>query len=377
MAEAESGGERTEEPTAKKLSDARKKGQIARSKELGTMFVLVGSAAGMMLVGSSLVDAMSLMMTRLFSITRQEAMDVHALFSVIRESAVVIVTPLAWLFAIIMLAAFIGNTLLGGISFSWEAMAPKASKLSPLAGFKRMFGVQAAVELLKSILKFFVVCIVAFLLLSGLFEQILGLSLEAIPINFSHAVTLLLGMFMALTFSLIIIAIIDAPYQVWNHNRQLKMTKQEVKDEMKNTEGSPEIKGRIRRTQYEMSQRRMMSDVPESDVVITNPTHFSVALKYDAEQGGAPRVIAKGIDEMALHIRTIAKEHNVEIIQSPALARSLYYTAEVNEDIPEELFAAVAQVLAFIYQLNEHKKGKAKRPLPIAKNLPIPDEFKY
>ena len=184
-------------------------------------------------------------------------------------------------------------------------------------------------------------------------------------------------MFLALALSIGIIVAIDAPYQVWDHARQLKMSKQEIKDEMKNTEGSPEIKGRIRQAQYDMSQRRMMQDVPESDVVITNPTHFSVALKYDTVQGGAPMMVAKGMDEMALHIRKIAKEHNVEIVQSPALTRSLYYTAEVNEEIPEELFAAVAQVLAFIFQLNEHKKGRAKRPTPIAKTLPIPEEFKY
>jgi len=267
--------------------------------------------------------------------------------------------------------------MLGGISWSWDAMAPKASKLSPLAGFKRMFGVKAYVELVKSLMKFFVVFFVAFILLSSLFDQILSLSIEAIPFNFAHAVTLLLWMFLALALSLVIIVIVDAPYQVWDHNRQLKMTKQEVKDEMKNTEGSPEIKGRIRRAQYELSQRRQMADVPTSDVIITNPSHYSVALKYEANFGGAPRVVAKGIDEMAIHIRTIGKEHNVEIIASPALARSLYYTAEVNKDIPEELFAAVAQVLAFIFQLAEHKKGKAKRPRPIAKNLPIPDDFKY
>ena len=144
-----------------------------------------------------------------------------------------------------------------------------------------------------------------------------------------------------------------------------------------NTEGNPEVKGRIKRTQYEMSQRRMMGEVPNSDVVITNPTHYSIALKYDADAGGAPKLVAKGIDEMAMHIRTIAKENNVEIIQSPALARSLYYTAEVDQDIPEELYAAVAQVLAFIFQLNEHKKGRARKPTPIAKELPIPEEFKY
>lgn len=376
MAESDS-GEKTEEPTAKKLSDARKKGQIARSKDLGTMFVLVGSACAMLLMGNSLMQALSKIMKRLFSITRQEAMDANALFNVVSGAIATIVWPLMWIFLIIIIAAFIGNTMLGGMSFSWEAMAPKASKLSPLAGFKRMFGVQAAVELIKSILKFFVVFIVAFLLLSGLFEQILGLSLETIPTNFSHAVNLLLWMFLVLALSIGIIAAIDAPYQIWNHTRQLKMTKQEIKDEHKNTEGNPEIKGRIKRTQYEMSQRRQMAEVPNADVVITNPTHFSVALKYDAAVGGAPVLIAKGIDEMAIHIRTIAKEHNVEIIPAPALARSLYYTAEVEQNIPEELYAAVAQVLAFIYQLNEHKKGRARRPIPIAKNLPIPDDFKY
>jgi len=254
---------------------------------------------------------------------------------------------------------------------------PKASKMSPIQGFKRMFGVKAYVELVKSLLKFFVVFFSAYLLLTSLFDQILSLSIEAIPFNFSHAVDLLLWMFLALALSLIIIVAVDAPYQKWDHTRQLKMTKQEVKDEHKTTEGSPEIKGRIRRTQYEMSQRRMMAEVPNSDVVITNPTHYAVALKYDTDAGGAPKVIAKGIDEMAIHIRTIAKEHGVEIVASPALARSLYYTAEVDEDIPEELFAAVAQVLAFIFQLNEHKKGRGKRPIPLAKNLPIPDDFKY
>jgi flagellar biosynthetic protein FlhB len=376
MAESDS-GEKTEDPTAKKLSDARKKGQIARSKDLGTMFVLIGSAAALMLLGNSLVAALSKMMTRQFSFSRSEAMDVNALFQVVSDSIWSIATPFLWIHIIIVIAAFIGNTLLGGMSFSWEAMAPKVSKLSPLAGFKRMFGVQAYVELVKSILKFFVVFISAYLLLTSLFDQILTLSTETIPINFGHSVTLLLWMFLALGLSIGIIVIIDAPYQIWNHNRELKMTKQEVKDEMKNSEGSPELKGRIRRTQYEMSQRRMMQEVPDSDVVITNPTHYAVALKYDVEQGGAPMLVAKGIDEMALHIRTIAKEHNVEIIASPALARSLYYSAEAGEEIPEQLFAAVAQILAFIFQLNEHKKGKARRPKPVAKNLPIPEEFRY
>lgn len=376
MAESDS-GERTEQPTAKKLADAREKGQIARSKELGTMFVLVGTACALLMVSSSLIAALSRMMKRLFSATRDEVMDVQALFKIVANSVSEVFIPLAWLFVIVALAAFVGNILLGGMNFSWQAMAPKLNKLSPIAGFKRMFGVQAMVEFLKSILKFFVVVIVSYILLYTLFEQILGLSTETIPNNFSHAVELLLWMFLMLTISLVIIAVVDVPYQLWNHTRQLKMTKQEVKDEMKNTEGNPEIKGRIRRTQYEMSQRRMMAEVPNADVVITNPTHFAVALKYDAEAGGAPTLIAKGVDQMAIHIRTIAKEHGVEIVTSPALARSIYYTTEANEEIPEELFSAVAQVLAFIYQLDLYKQGKAKRPIPLAKNLPIPDDFKY
>lgn len=376
MADSDS-GEKTEEPTAKKLGDARKKGQIARSKEFGTMFVLVGSAIALMVVGESLVSALSGMMKRLFTLSRAEVMDIHLLYRIVRSAVALLLQPMAWIFTIIALAAIIGNTLLGGINFSASAMAPKASKLSPLAGFKRMLGVQAMVELVKSIMKFFVIFTVVYLLLSGMFDEILTLSLESSPKNFGHAVTMLLWMFLALSLSLIIIAAIDAPYQVWNHNKELKMTKQEVKDESKNSEGNPETKGRIRRKQYEMSQRQMMAEVPNSDVVITNPTHYAVALKYDAEQGGAPILVAKGIDEMAMHIRTIAKEHGVEIIQSPALARSLFYIAEVDQDIPEQLFAAVAQVLAFIFQLKAYKKGKGKRPIPIAKNLPIPDDVRY
>jgi len=376
MAESDS-GEKTEEPTAKKLADARKKGQIARSKDLGTMFVLVGSAVALMIMGNALVESISVIMKRVFTLSRAESLDIYALFNVLQGVLVGLISPLLWIFFIIIFAAFVGNTMLGGMSFSMKAMAFKANRLSPIEGFKRMFGIKALVEFIKSVLKFFVVFIVAYLLLSSLFEEILSLSLEAVPLNFQHSTEMLLWMFLALAMSIGIIAAIDAPYQVWEHNRQLKMTKQEIKDEFKNSEGSPEIKGRIRRAQYEMSQRRMMQDIPESDVVITNPTHYSIALKYDGASGGAPQLVAKGIDEMAIHIRTIAKEHQVEILQSPALARSLYYTAEVNEDIPEELFAAVAQVLAFVYQLNEHKKGKSKRPTALAKNLPIPDEFKY
>lgn len=370
-------GEKTEEPTAKKLEDARKKGQIARSKELGTMFVLMGSGFALIIMGNSLVEGLTNIMRKLFSPSRHEMMNLSALFKLVGTASLEVVQPLIWIFVIISVAAFIGNTMLGGINFSWDAMMPKWSKLSPIAGVKRILGVQALVEFIKSILKFFVVFLVSILLLVSLFDDILSLSKLTIPNNFSESVDLLLFMFLVLASSLAIIAVIDAPYQVWNHNRQLKMSLKDIKDENKDAEGSPETKGRIRRAQYEMSQRRMMADVKDADVIITNPTHFSIGLQYDTEKGGAPKLIAKGVDEMAIHIRTIAKEHDVEIITSPALARSIYYTTELQEEIPEELFAAVAQILAFVYQLNLYRKGKAKKPKPIAKNLPIPEAYRY
>ena len=253
---------------------------------------------------------------------------------------------------------------------------PKASKMSPAKGIVRMFGPKAAVELAKSFLKFFTVAGVAYFILTAFFPDILHLGIEATPFNIYSAIELLAWAFLGISTSLLLIAAVDAPYQVYTHNKQLKMTKQEVKDEYKDSEGSPEIKARIRRTQREMSQRRMMAEVPTADVVVTNPTHYSVAIRYDQQMSGAPKVVAKGADQMAFHIRTIAKEHDVPVIESPMLARSLYYTTEIDDEVPEQLFVAVAQVLAYVFQLSQFKARKGRRPTPLKKNLPIPPEFK-
>ena len=285
--------------------------------------------------------------------------------------------PVAMFVLIIVIAAFIGNTLLGGFNFSWEAAAPKPSKMSPIKGFKRMFGPQAAIELVKSILKFALVAIFAVFLIQTFFDEILHLSIESAPSNIIHALEMLSWMFLGLSCTLVIIAAIDAPYQSYNHNKQLKMTMQEIKDEYKNSEGDPQIKARIRQTQRQMSQRRMMQDVPDADVIVTNPTHYSVALKYDTERAGAPIVLAKGIDEMAMQIRKIAKGNEVPIVESPMLTRALYHTAEIGQQIPDQLFTAVAQVLAYVFQLKRFKKGRGKRPIPLKSKLPIPDDFKY
>ncbi|KPW04488.1 MULTISPECIES: flagellar biosynthesis protein FlhB [Pseudoalteromonas] len=376
MAE-DSGQEKTEEPTSKKLEDAKKKGQIARSKELGTMFVLIFSAISLLLYGPEIGKGLYNIMGRMLSLNRSETYDTTKMFAVWSEVASALLFPMAMFVLIIVIAAFIGNTLLGGFNFSWEAAAPKPSKMSPMKGFKRMFGPQAAIELVKSILKFALVAIFAVFLIQTFFDEILHLSIESAPSNIIHALEILSWMFLGLSCTLVIIAAIDAPYQSYNHNKQLKMTMQEIKDEYKNSEGDPQIKARIRQTQRQMSQRRMMQDVPDADVIVTNPTHYSVALKYDTERAGAPIVLAKGVDEMAMQIRKIAKGNEVPIVESPMLTRALYHTAEIGQQIPDQLFTAVAQVLAYVFQLKRFKKGRGKRPIPLKSKLPIPDDFKY
>ena len=185
------------------------------------------------------------------------------------------------------------------------------------------------------------------------------------------------GDFYSCVCALIPIAAIDVPYQSYKHNKEMKMTKQEVKDERKNAEGDPQVKGRIRKLQYQAAAKRMMQEVPKADVVVTNPTHFSVALKYDEQGERAPVMVAKGADELAFHIRKIAGAHGVPIVASPMLARAIFHTTEADQEIPEKLFMAVAQVLAYVYQLKAYKSGKGKRPVPLKKNLPIPPEMRY
>ncbi|MCF7498569.1 flagellar biosynthesis protein FlhB [Pseudoalteromonas sp. L1] len=376
MAE-DSGQEKTEEPTSKKIEDAKKKGQVARSKELGTMFVLMFSAISLLLYGPEIGKGLYNVMGRLLSLNRNETYDTTKMFSVWGVVGDALLFPMAMFVFIIVIAAFIGNTLLGGFNFSWKAAAPKANKMSPAKGIKRMLGPQAGIELVKSLLKFAVVAGFAVFLINTFFDEILHLSIESAPGNIIHSLEILSWMFLGLTCTLIVIAAIDAPYQSHKHHKELKMTLQEVKDEYKNSEGDPQIKARIRRTQREMSQRRMMQDVPDADVIVTNPTHYSVAIKYDTAKAGAPIVLAKGLDELAMQIRKVGKGNDVPIVESPVLTRALYHTTEVGQQIPDQLFTAVAQVLAYVFQLKRFKKGRGKRPIPLNKKLPIPDDYKY
>ena len=376
MAESD-GQEKSEQPTEQRLRQAREKGQIPRSKELGTAAVLLSGALGLIMVGDALGYAMSQVFVRNFSIDRAALFDPESMLPALRDSLLGLMWPLLGLFAIVLVAALVGNSLLGGVNFSSQAMMPKLNKMSPAKGLKRMFGVQAMVELLKSVAKVVFIATLSISILWGQFDNILRLSNETLPTAMVEATELVLNMGLLLCMALLPIVAIDVPFQIWNHTRQLKMTLQEIKDEYKNTEGKPEVKGRIRRLQQEIANRRMMGEVPEADVVVVNPSHFSVALRYDKDKpGAAPRVVAKGLDEVALKIREIAREYEVPVISSPGLTRAIYFSTKLDSEIPDGLFVAVAQVLAYVFQLNNWRKGQGNKPVPLKEDLPIPDEYK-
>lgn len=368
--------EKTEEPTSKKIQDSRKKGQIARSKELSTALVLIASAVSLLLFGSQIASAMFELSRRTFILSRDETYDFIHMFQAWGFAFELITAPVMLYMVIVTVAGIYGNIALGGYNFTWDSTKPKAQKISPIAGFKRMFGMNSVVELLKAIAKFVVVALMAYVALIMFEDEALHLDLELYPRNVFHALDLIAWGFLIMCCALIPIAAFDVPYQSYKHNEQMKMSLQEVKDERKNADGNPEVKSRIRKLQYQAAANRMMQEVPTADVVVTNPTHFSVALKYDQDGTRAPTLVAKGVDEMAMHIRTIAKAHDVPIVASPMLARAIYYSTEAEHEIPQKLFMAVAQVLAYVYQLKAFKQGKGKRPKPLKNNLPIPPELR-
>ncbi|MDW6093494.1 flagellar biosynthesis protein FlhB [Vibrio rhizosphaerae] len=376
MAESD-GQERTEEATPRRREQAKEKGQVARSKELASVSVLVVGAIALMWFGEGLAKALYRSMGRLFTLSREEIFDLPKLFDVLFGSLVTLILPMILILVTLFIAALLGATGVGGISFSAEAARPKMSKLNPLSGLKRMFGLQSWVELLKSILKVALVAGAAFFLIESQKVDLFQLSLDAFPQNIYHALQILLNFVLLISCSLLIVVAIDIPFQIWQHANQLKMTKQEVKDEYKDTEGKPEVKGRIRMLQREAAQRRMMADVPQADVIVTNPEHFSVALRYKQDSDKAPIVVAKGIDHLALKIREVAREHEIEIVPAPPLARALYHTTELEQEIPDGLFLAVAQVLAYVFQLRQYRRRGGKRPKLNEEAMTIPTEMKY
>ncbi|NOI65568.1 flagellar biosynthesis protein FlhB [Vibrio sp. 99-8-1] len=376
MAESD-GQERTEDATPRRLQQAREKGQIARSKELASVSVLIVGALSLMMFGEKLAKGLFTIMGRFFTLSREEIFDSGKLFDIVSGALVHLILPLVLILITLFIAALVGTTGVGGVNFSIEAAMPKPSKMNPLSGLKRMVGLQSWVELIKSILKVALVAGVAFYLINASKVDLFQLSLDVFPQNIFHALEILLNFILLISCSLLVVVAIDIPFQIWQHADQLKMTKQEVKDEYKETEGKPEVKGRIRMLQREAAQRRMMADVPTADVIVTNPEHFSVALRYDSLTDKAPVVVAKGVDHMALKIREVAREHDIYVIPAPPLARALYHSTELEQQIPDGLFTAVAQVLAYVFQLKQFRKSGGQRPVLTEDNMPIPPDYKY
>ena len=376
MAESD-GQERTEDATPRRLQQAKEKGQVARSKELASASVLIVGAVALMWFGESMAKAQIEVMQRLFSLSRDEIFDTNKLLEIAGGSLVNLLFPLFLILITLFIAAVNGAAGVGGINFSMQAAMPKASKLNPLSGIKRMFGLQSWVELIKSILKVALVSGMAVYLIQASQHDLMQLSMDVYPQNIFHALDILLNFILLISCSLLIVVAIDIPFQIWQHADQLKMTKQEVKDEFKDTEGKPEVKGRIRMLQREAAQRRMMADVPQADVIVTNPEHFSVALRYKQNQDKAPIVVAKGVDHMAMKIREIAREHDIYIVPAPPLARALYHTTELEQQIPDGLFTAVAQVLAYVFQLKQYRKRGGERPKLQDSNMPIPPDLRH
>ena len=354
---ADDSAERTEEPTARRLKRARDEGQVARSHELPAAGVMIGAVMMLMSLGGIWFHQLSVYFAAGFTLDRK-FLDTPALmpqaFAIQATHAFLLVLPLM---LVTMVVAILASGATGGFLFSWDAIMPKMSKLDPIAGLSRMFGGNAIVELLKSVLKFTLIAVVLLMLLDRHFAELMALGNMSLEPALSMAGSLISESVLWLTLSLVLIAMIDAPYQRYTFMKRMRMSKQEIRDEHKDMEGRPEVKAQIRRRQREVATQRMMQKVKDADVIITNPEHFAIALSYDPTSDGAPILLAKGADFVAARIREEAKNHNIEIFQAPQLARALYFTTELDQSIPEALYFAVAQVIAYVFSLAQVQPG--------------------
>lgn len=376
MAE-DTGQERTEQPTPRRLQQAREKGQTPTSRELNTMLMMLIAGTSIMFVGPGIVEDFMQMFQQHLNISRENIFDTTSMPVLLKSAIIDALITLSPFFTLMVLAAVAGPLMMGGVTFSTKALSFKWDKLNPITGMGRVFSKKGLVELVKALIKFLIIGSTAMLFLYSKVDVYLALGSEPLVQALPHMANLLVWSFLAIASVLVFIALIDVPFQIYDYTAQLKMTFQEIKDESKDTEGNPDVKGRIKNTQREIAQRRMMSEVPKADVIITNPEHYSVAIKYDQGNMTAPIVVAKGVDIIAMQIRTIAREHEVPILQAPPLARALHHTTEINDEIPASLYLAVAQVLAYIFKLRTDPRWSKRKQEHKINDLPIPDDMKF
>lgn len=373
MAE-ESDLERTEPASPRRLEQAREEGDVPRSRELATCAVLLAAGLGLWFSGGGLVHRLSRMLSSGLSLEREQAFDFNLLLTRIVPGMGDVLVGLAPLAVVLVIAAVGSPLLIGGWLFSAKALMPNFGRLNPMSGLGNMFSTRSLVELLKAMGKALLVGSIAWLVVSGQTEAMLSLGTEPVASGSAHLGHLLLTGFISIVCGLVVIALIDAPYQMWHYANKLKMTREELRQEAKEADGDPMVKARIRQMQREMARRRMMAEVPTADVVVTNPTHYAVALKYTEGKMRAPVVVAKGADQVAAKIREIAMEHKVAMLEAPPLARALYRHAELGDEIPAALYTAVAEVLAYVFQLRAYSKHGGVRPAAPS-NIDVPSDM--
>ncbi len=357
--------ERTEEATPKKRDDARKKGQVPRSVDLGAATVTLAAGGALVAFGHGAATGLMGMLAEGLTIPGTELVHEDVMLRHLGEASALALLAVVPLFAAMLVAALAAPAMIGGWSFSSESLSFKPERLDPIAGIGRMFSVRSLVELVKSLAKFALIAGIAVLVIRSRLAEVQALATQPLGPAILESGRIALAALLAMSAGLVLIAALDAPFQLWQYAKELRMTQHEIREETKESEGSPETRGRIRSMQQAIARRRMMQDVPKADVVVTNPTHFAVALRYDEKQDFAPVVLAKGADDVAARIREVAREHGVPTVSAPPLARALFRHVDIGRQIPHALFVAVAQVLTYVFQLKvARRRGVPPPPAP-------------
>lgn len=375
MADSDHSSEdRTLEPSAKRLEQARRDGRVPRSRDLSHLMILGTAALGLGLLGTRLVESCHQVLVRGLSIDAVSATEPGRMGARLAELAIDAAWAALPLLAAMLVASLSAPLLIGGWNFAPGAVALRFERLNPLTGSQRFFSTSALVDLSKVMLVAILLSIVGASFILGHVDQLAALALQSLPSAAAQLASILLTAFMVMAATLAVTAAIDVPYQLTRYRNQLKMTVEEARQEEKELQGDPRIRQRVRSAAREMARKRMMAAVPTADVVVTNPTHFAVALKYMESRHRAPRVVAKGMDEVAERIRALARENGVPQLEAAPLARALYRHVEIGAEIPAALYTAVAQVLAYVYQLKRYRSGQAQRPVE-PRDIEVPDGF--
>jgi len=369
----DSDAEKTEAPSPQKIQKAREEGDVPRSRELATFTVLMTAGVCLWAFSGMLIGRLATVLQSGLTLDREQVFNPNILMERIFNDLVSVLLACLPIAGAIMLIALVSPLLIGGWLFSAKSFMPNFMKLNPIKGIGNMFSKNALVELVKAVGKTVLVGVVAYIVVSGQKDAMLGLAVEPLNEGPAHLGSMIARSFLFITGALGLIALIDGPYQLWHWHDKLKMTRQEMIQESKESDGNPQIKGKIRQMQREMARGRMMQNVPTADVIVTNPTHYAVALKYQ-DGKGAPRVVAKGVDDVAAKIRELGLDAKVPMLEAPVLARALYKHTEIDDEIPEALYSAVAEVLAYVYQLRAYKKGEGDYP-DRPTRLKVPDEM--